>query len=63
MSGCTRDIYHGLSEWEGSRGKSIRRPHMGAIQFLYEGNMNALTTDVYEGQMSNSRVRMCFFAV
>lgn len=36
---------------------------MGAVEFVYEGNMNALAMDVYEGCMLNSRVRMCFFAV
>lgn len=39
----------GLSVWEGSGGKRIRTPHMGAFEFLYEGNMNAVATEVYDG--------------
>lgn len=35
---------------------------MDAVEFVYEGNINALAMDMYEGCMLNSRVRMWVFA-
>lgn len=35
---------------------------MGAAEFVYQGNTNALAVDVYEGCMLTSRVKMYFSA-
>lgn len=53
-----------VSVQQGRWGKSVsgEEHNMGAVEFVYEGNMNALAMDVYEGCMPNSRVRMRFFA-
>lgn len=45
-----------------SKSVSGEEQNMVAIEFVYEGNMNALAMDVYEGCMLNSRVRMCFLS-
>lgn len=35
---------------------------VGAAEFVYEGNMNALAVDVYAGCMLTSGVKTCFSA-
>lgn len=53
-----------VSVQQGRWGKSVsgEEQNMVAVEFVYEGNMNALATHVYEGCMLNSRVRLCFLS-